>query len=270
MSKLIEALRTSGRDATRQEAKKSDYELTQEQLAEIYFSATGGAQKKLEAPPLIIKVVEKQGAASLIPWVITSLAFLITAFSLFSTKRIFVDINVVDEKAMNQWRSVTSEETAGDVELPADEPPAAAGKISMKHAFFEGASKIKSTADNGSLVLVNSSVSPFARATLKLSPAADLQGMKIVFYAKGAHGGENLAFALKDEDNVLAFDKGKVIPFPDKLTRGWQRAEIVVDQAAVKEFDKNKVIGLRFEFGSNLDNRAGDTIFVKDLQFLPA
>jgi hypothetical protein len=273
MSKLIEALKTGGREFTSRqtseaERKKTDYQMTQEQLADIYFSASDTKQRKqLDAPPVIIKVVEKQGMASLIPWIITSIAFLITAFSLFSTKRVFVDINVIDEKSpiFSQWRE--SEETPAQKEIEEEAP--LAGKISMKPAFFEGASKLKSTADKNALVLVNSSVSPFARATLRLNPAADLEGMKVVFYAKGARGGEALAFALKDEDNVLAFRKGKVTPFPTGLTRDWQRVEIHASDA-VGEFDKRKVIGLRFEFGTNLDNKPGDTVFVKDLQFVPA
>lgn len=273
MSKLIEALKTGGREFTSRQTteaapKKTDHQMTQEQLADIYFSASDSKQRKqLEAPPVIIKVVERQSLASLIPWIITSIAFLITAFSLFSTKRIFVDINVIDEKSpiFSQWKE--TEESPDHQQ--AEEEISTAGKISMKSAFFEGASKLKSTADKNSLVLVNSSVSPFARATLRLNPSADLEGMKIVFYAKGTRGGEALAFALKDEDNVLAFHKGKVTPFPEGLSREWQRVEIHASDA-VSEFDKNKVIGLRFEFGTNLDNKPGDTVFVKDLQFVPA
>src|SRR5688572_23156315 len=104
MSKLMEALKASAKDKpavseeTGARSAKTDYEMTQEQLAEIYFSGTEKRPQE-SRPPMIIKVVEKPGMASLIPWIITSVAFLITAFSLFSTKRVFVDIKVIDEKS---------------------------------------------------------------------------------------------------------------------------------------------------------------------------
>src|SRR3989338_4066348 len=106
MSKIIEALkvRSAGReeglsaDAAREvTVEKTSHELTQEQLADIYFSATG--RPRTAEPPVIIKIIERSRLASWIPWMIASFAFLITAASLFSTKRIFVDIKVLDEKS---------------------------------------------------------------------------------------------------------------------------------------------------------------------------
>ena len=96
-----------------------------------------------------------------------------------------------------------------------------------------------------------------------------MTGSKIVFYAKGNHGGENLAVAVKDRGNIKAFTKDKAFPFPNALTTEWQRAEIPLE-GTVQAFDPKNVVNLRFEFGSkDTANKAGDTIFVKDLQVLP-
>ena len=73
MSKIIETLKAKSRELTSNggqvkefKTEKSGYELTQEQLADIYFSATGKA--KIPEAPIIIKVVEKPRLASVAPW----------------------------------------------------------------------------------------------------------------------------------------------------------------------------------------------------------
>lgn len=270
MSKLIEALKRHGGEfsSTPSEQKpkelhieKSSHELTQEQLAEIYFSATG--KPKNSEPPVIIKVIEKPRMASILPWLITSIAFLITAFSLFSTKRIFVDIHVVDEKSS---LSAPALAPASSRESEASTGPAE--QIPLEQFIFEGAAYLKSSRESGLLTLINSSVAPFARATLHFDKPTDLSRGKLVFYAKGNHGGENIAFALKDSENIQAFRKGKTYPFSKALTTSWQKAEIPLS-SAVKDFDARNVTSLRFEFGSkDTDNRSGDTIFIKDLHWV--
>ncbi len=273
MSKLLEALKASTKDypqqppasgaAAPETAAKSDYELTQEQLAEIYFSSgeAGAGKKRAELPPMVVKVIERPQPSNLIPWIITSIAFLITAFSLFSTKRIFVDIRVVDDA-----RPVAEGKSA-PVSAAPDEGPGSRSMI-LRGTLFEGAAKLKSTASREGLTLVNSSVSPFAQASVRFPAPLDLTGGKVVFYVKGAQGGEKLGFAMKDRDNVLAFPKGKIFPFPEGLTTDWQRVEIPLS-SALHEFNARSVVSLRFEFGSNIQNRPGDTVFIKDLQVLP-
>ncbi|HTL71409.1 MAG TPA: hypothetical protein VL404_08980 [Candidatus Eisenbacteria bacterium] len=270
MSKLMEALRASTRETAKQEngkmpRKKTDHELTQEQLAEVYF-ASQDKRRKSDAP-IVLRVVERPGAASLIPWIITSVAFLITAFSLFSTKRIFVDVHVVDEKHPF-FRAAEMDRALENYEgfQPAGPAESLEGqRLSMQGAVFEGAAKLSSTSDRTSLVLVNSSVAPFARASLAQEVPLDLTHAKIVFLAKGNEGGENLAFALRDKNNVQAFGKGKIYPFPDGLTTEWRRAEVPMKDV-VSGFNLRDVTGLRFEFGSNVRNKPGSTVFVKDLQ----
>ncbi len=282
MSKLIESLRagasqfakrpTNGHAVT---AEKTAHELTQQQLADIYFSSGSEKAKKSEYP-LVIKVVEKPRPAALLPWVITSLAFLITAFSLFSTKRIFVDVKVIDEKspywaAMSGGTLPVSAAPASVESLPQETlgPVAETGpgeRIATDRFIFEGAAKIKSNKDRSMLVLANSSVAPFARANLFFNPARDFAAQKIVFLAKGQHGGENLAIAIKDRSNIQAFDRGRLLLFPNGLGSEWQTAEIALSDLP-KEFDERHVAQMRFEFGSKeVNNKPGDTVFVKDIR----
>lgn len=270
MSKILEALRAGASAAPRMaqdkeiRVERSTREMTQEQLAEIYFSATG-KPKPVEAP-IIIKVIEKPRIASVVPWIITSLAFLITAFSLFSTKRIFVDIKVVDDKSAYVAGAAPAEETQINREAASLEE-GGGNMISLQEFIFEGAAYLKSSRDQNLLTLVNSSVAPFARATINFNRPLNMHRGKIVFYAKGVKGGENLAVALKDQENNQAFLKGKNYPYPHGLTTVWQKTEIPLSDLS-KEFDPKHVSSFRFEFGSkDTSNRPGDTVLVRDLQW---
>src|SRR3990167_7948021 len=108
MSKIIEALKVRSaqmpaKDASAENQPKeirverSSHELTQEQLADIYFSATG--KPRTSEPPVIIRVVERARLATYIPWLIACAAFVATLFSLFSTRMILVDVKILDEKS---------------------------------------------------------------------------------------------------------------------------------------------------------------------------
>ena len=265
MSKIIEALkvRSSPKEMT---VERTGRDLTQEQLADIYFSATG--KPKTSEVPVIIRVVEKSRFASFIPWLITFAAFLITALTLFSTKRIFVDVKLIDEKSPYLRAMQHDSEEYSRLGSGAS-GAVTANKFFFQDFTFEGAAYLNSSKDrNGGLTLINSSVAPFARAVLTLDPPADLSHANIVFYAKGGRGGETVAFALKDKENIQGFYKGKIYPFPDRLTTGWQKAEIEVDLDTAKDFDAKNVTSLRFEFGSkDTGNKPGDTVFIKDLQW---
>lgn len=271
MSKIIEALkeRSTAKEIV---VERTGHDLTQEQLADIYFSATG--RPKTSEVPVIIRVTEKSRAATLIPWIITFTAFLVTAATLFSTKRIFVDVKLIDEKSP-YLRALQLDEAEYVHETTAKGSPVltdkvSANRFSIQDFNFEGAAYLNSSKDrNGGLTLINSSVAPFARATLVLDPPLDLSRTHIVFYAKGGRGGENVAFSLRDKENIQGFYKGKIYPFPDRLSSSWQKAEIQVDLDTAKNFDAKNVTSLRFEFGSkDTGNKPGDTVFIKDLQWM--
>lgn len=277
MSKVIEALKAYGSkevsaekmDVPREiQVEKTGREFTQQQLADIYFSATG-KPKSLEAP-VIIRVVEKPRLASLMPWMISSVAFLIMALSLFSTKKIFIDVKVIDEKNLTALSAAKLQEPEVSRAVPEKNLESAGRPIPLELVTFEGAAPLKSSKDKESLTLINSSVAPFARATLHLDPPLNLSNAKIVFFAKGSHGGENVAIALKDRDNVQGFVRGKIYPFQTGLTTGWQKAEISMNETS-KGFDVRNVTSIHFEFGSkDTDNKPGDTLFIRDLQRVPA
>ncbi len=281
MSKMIEALKASVKEYSRHQARpaikrqstapqaKSAQEMTQDQLADIYFSS--GEKNKKSEYPMVIKVVEKPHSVSVLPWIIAVLAFLMAAFSLFSSKRIFVDIRVIDDKFMQAGASNWKDEETETTESPSSSTDDGLYGDSVRfHGFqFEGAGKLKSSKDPVMLTMTNSSVAPFARAVINFKKPLNLAGTKIVFYAKGQRGGENLGFALKDRDNVLAFDHGKIFPFSKPLTTEWQKAEVsLMDTAA--GFDENFVQSMRFEFGTkDTQNKVNDTIYIRDLKILP-
>lgn len=278
MSKILEALKrhpsppaarpAENRPQTREvQVESQGREWTQERLADIYFSATG--KPKTSEPPVIIKVVEKPRLASAIPWIITSVAFLITALSLFSTKRFFVDIRVIDDKTL--LRSIEEDADAGLIASPSGEAaPANAPKtLALQDFVFEGGAILQSSKDARRLTLVNSSVSPFSRAILTLPEPLDLSRAKLVFEVRGAKSGENLGVALKDRGNVQAFKKGFLNPFPEGLSTDWRTAEVLLVDLN-DNFDPKNIVSVRFEFGAkDTSNRSGDTIYVRDLRVVP-
>ena len=286
LSKIIEALKVRSSAKPEEttpelppkevQIEKTGHELTQEQLAEIYFSATG--KQRTSEPPVIIKIVERPRVGTWVPWLIASIAFLITSLSLFSTKRVFIEVKVLDEKSpfvrsLDAQRA--EEQTRATQEAAAPELSAenvSTHKVPMEDFLFEGAAYLNSSRDkNGGLTLINSSVAPFARATLHLDPPQDLTDSRITFYAKGGRGGENVAFAIKDRQNTQGFYKGKIYPFPDRLTTAWQKAEIQVGMDTTKDFDGANVTNMRFEFGSkDTGNKPSDVVYIKDLQWAKA
>ena len=269
MSKIIEAFKAPEESKPKEvRIEKSAHELTQEQLADIYFTATN--KPRTSEPPVIIRLIERPRLATYIPWILACLAFAATLFSLFSTKHVLVDIKILDEKsAILHGLDRRSLEEAS---VPSkDDKTAVSNSFSVADFVFEGAAYLNSSKDkNGMLTLINSSVAPFARASLRIEPPLDLSHAKIVFYAKGGRGGENIAFALKDEENIQGFYKGKLLPFADRLTTSWQKAEISLAQDTAKDFDPRRVTSLRFEFGSkDTGNKPGDLVLIKDLQWVP-
>lgn len=267
MSKIIESLKASVGE------RPSSHEMTQQQLADIYFSSADKPRQHSDQP-LVIRVVERRGAAGLLPWGIAALAFLLMAMALFSTKRVFIDVRVMDDKMLrlSEWQGPA----AGDAGSPAarregpTEAPAGE-RMPMDDFVFEGAARIRSSQNRSEMILVNSSIAPFARASLNFRKPVDLSAARIVFYARGARGGETLAFSVTDRGNRLAFEKGKMRPFGGPLTTEWQRAEVPLQEGLAEGFDARSVTSLRFDFGSkDLSNRADDTILIRDLRIMPA
>lgn len=257
--------------------KRTSHEMTQEQLADIYFA---GSEKIVKSDyPTVIRVTEKPKPISWLPWAVALATVLIAFFLLISGHRVFVDVRVMNERAAVLNVFPESADVAQEITSESSKVSGSADKqknilhlgdnVPLQDFSFEGAAKLKSTKEPAGLTLVNSSVAPFARAILRFNAPMNFAGSKVVFYAKGTRGGENIAFALKDKENISAFNKNKIYPFPASLTTDWQRAEIPMSNTS-KEFDVRSVTSLRFEFGSkDTENKPGDTIMVKDLQVVP-
>ena len=252
--------------------EKTGNNLTQEQLADIYFSTTG--KPKSAEPPVIIRVVESPKLASYIPWFIASLAFLVTILALFSTKRIMVDVKVYDEKNI-RWQDSSKKMNEESADTPTSATASSAqsisaNKFSTQDFAFEGAAYLNSSkGKDGVLTLINGSVAPFARANITFDPPLDLSKARLIFYAKGGRGGETVALALKDTENVQGFYKGKLFPFPDRLSTSWQKADISIREETAQDFNASSITSLRFEFGSkDTGNKPGDTVLIKDLQWV--
>lgn len=270
MSKLIESLKAGAKEFSKtkngapESTRGSSHEMTQAQLADIYFSS--GEKTKKSEYPMVVKVIEKQKAISVLPWIIASLAFLITAFALFSTKRIFIDIKVIDDNSPY----LSGEMVPGGPRLQSPPKENLGGeRVGMQAFIFQGAAKVRSAKSKSSLTLINSSIASFARANLYFKEPVDLMSSKLVFWVRGEKGGENIGIALRDNENIQAFDKGSHYPFPSGLSSSWQRVEMSLSEVA-KAFNARAVTGMRFEFGSKeAKNKPGDTIHIRDLQIVP-
>ncbi|MCG3176049.1 MAG: hypothetical protein MOGMAGMI_00987 [Candidatus Omnitrophica bacterium] len=280
MSKIIESLKLHQKSGPAKQAVErkttsvtggAAAEATRDKLADIYFSARNRSPQTFQSDqPVIIKVVEPPRFLSVLPWMIASLAFLITAFSLFSTKRIFIDINIVDDK--NPFIETDRSERGRDYPSPPPTAvePSGASHLPLKQFVFEGAGAQQSSAEKAGLRLVNTSRASFSRATLPMSEPLDLTGRKLMFEARGVNGGEHLGVALKDTGNVTAFVRGRVFPYPDGLSTEWRRAEVTLTDLS-PGFRPNSVQAIRFDYGQkDAGNRPGDIILVRDLRVADA
>lgn len=278
MSNIIESLKQSAKEFARNNEEagdkpqviKTNHELTQEQLGDIYFANADRLKKSDQ--PLVIKVIERPHGSGIAPWFVTSIALLLMAFALFTTKRIFVDVKVIDDKSLvtSDWQPETRNAASDPFGSSVWRASAAPDweRLPVEDFVFEGAAKLNSSKNGSQMQLANSSVAPYAKANVQFNQPVDMSGSKIVFYARGQRGGENLVVAVKDKDNHLAFNKGKFYPFPEGVTNEWQRAEVVLEGAQT-DFNPRYVTHLRFEFGTkDANNRPGDVVLVKDLRLV--
>jgi hypothetical protein len=198
---------------------------------------------------------------------ITSVAFLITAVALFSTKRFVVDVRVIDDKTF--FLSSDDLPAQSSVGAANEREPDLSRAIPLESFAFEGAALLQSSKDARRLTLVNSSVSSFARAVLRPEKGMDLSNAKLIFDVRGGKGGERLGVAIKDGGNVQAFKRGTLQLFPDGLTTEWTPAQILLVDLN-DNFNPKDVSSLRFEFGAkDTANHSGDTIYVRGLRWVP-
>jgi hypothetical protein len=262
LSKIYEALeklkkRTPPSQTPSTTARPLSYEATQKELAEVYFSNT--SKTRPMPSPTVVRVVEKR-RSYMIPWVITTLALFIMVFALFSTKRIAIDINLLDDGMTSPARGVGlgDQPVPGTIEIPLT------GFQFSKAAI--GASNISDDV----LKLGNgySAGSVSAYAATDFQPPFGAADYVLSFEARGKDGDESLEVIFKDESFQSSLNAKPIYPFPMGLSRQWQRAEIKI--VSSNRFNAKKIIQLRFAMGSGrVHNASQSEIFIRNLRWKP-
>lgn len=264
---------------------KSPYQLTQEQIADVYFPGAGTNPRKSDMP-MVIRVVEPRPASYQLPWLITTIALFFCAFALFSTKKVMIDVKIIDEATLQSHPEALSQTEGSRITPNASEIIPLSPKTSLtesktfktsplkilpSQAVFTGSGAVESHAEGDVITLVNSDSHSFAQCAFELDRPIDLSTTKLVFMIKGKRGGENLELVLRDTRNISSLMIGSIKPLSQPLGTDWQKVEMTFNNLEQTSFDLRHVAYFRFEFGSKrAGNRVGDTLFIKDLQFLPA
>lgn len=288
MSKILEALqRPHGQETGKPRRAESGMsrssisakevrQMTQEQLADVYFQRSGKVQ---ELPaPTIIRVSEKERSFFL-PWVITLLALTVTVFSLFSTKRIAIDIRVLEDKVPQSEVSRSLEPVREAAPLPTQPEPVYVTtapvrsipevvSLSPLDFNFAGASVLNSSRDRKQMTLANSSLSGLGYAAINFE--APFPGSRYVlsFDARGRAGGEQLELIFKDIFGNSNLNWKAVIPFPDGLKTEWQTATVKLEET--EYFHADAIKQMRIEVGTQRTKNVSDAmIFLRNMQWLP-
>jgi hypothetical protein len=262
LSKIYEALeklkkRTPPSQTPSATARPLSYEATQKELAEVYFSDTSKARPM--PSPTVVRVVEKR-RSFMMPWVFTTLALLIMVVALFSTKRIAIDINFLDDGMTSPVRGdrIGDQPVPGTIEVPLT------GFQFSKAAF--GASNISDdllklgngySAGSASVYVATDFQPPFRATDYILS-----------FEARGKDGNESLEVIFKDESFQSSLNAKPIYPFPVGLSRQWQRAEVKI--VSTDRFNAKKITQLRFAMGSGrVHNAPQSEILIRNLRWKP-
>lgn len=282
MSKIIEALQKPKPFAKKSatmvpEDKARSRFKTQSQLADVYFSGPKTGEQAALPEPTIIRVVEKP-AVSAGPWVISVLALLLACFTLFSSKKIAVQITVADQNAPEAAGAHVPDmarimpdaphdaeamirPVIGRSDLPVQIP------LRGSDFVFSGAAVLNSNATNGEMTLANSSLSGLANALVHFDPPFQAAQYYLQMEARGAKGKEKLEFLFKDMNGNNNLNVKKILIPEEGLTTQWQ--PIVVELIGTPHFDANAIEQMRIEFGTQRTaNSADATIFVRNLKWV--
>lgn len=280
MSKIIDSLQkrfgtgSSGEPASAgpsaPAAERTPRQQIHEQLADVYFQ---GPRPSIEEagrsfqPPTVVRVVDRSRSYFL-PWLITLLALVLSTAALFSTKRVAIDIRVMDAASDVAPSPHATEPAAGPAKNPRVEAPEVI-TLSPTDFIFSGAALLRSSRERQQLVLTNSSVSGLAYAHISFNPALPALGKRLYFEVRGLKGGEKFEIVLKDSNGNTSLNWKPIVPFEDGVTTEWQ--PVVVDLEPTRFFNPNALQQLRIEFGSQRTGNAADaTLLVRNLQWIPA
>jgi len=285
MSKIIEALHqrikpfkpdkpSPQAPPTSPHSPTKSYQMTQKELADVYFGGLGPKTPSLPTPT-VIRVIERK-RTFIVPWVLTGLVCVTAGALLFSGRRINIDVNILDE---GTWRvreariaggsgfqalSGLARTAAGEGSLI----PTEATDISPLRFRFAGAAVLNSSREKTILTLANSSLSDIAYAAIDFKPPMSLAQHKLVFEARGESGGEKLEIIFRDTRNNSSLNVRRIEPFRSGLSTHWQLAEITIDETAT--FHRDSIVQMRFEFGSQrTTNPPQMTLFIKNIRSVP-
>lgn len=285
MSKIIDSLQKrfgtqsevealmSGSGAPQPQERPSRQQI-HEQLADVYFQGPRQQQQQLISDeanpsfhaPTVVRVVDRS-RSYFFPWVVTLLALALSVFTLFSSKRIAIDVRITDAAAPQ-----TSAPAEPIYAVPA---PAAVSRLAEAVSLapsdfiFSGAALLRSSKERQQLVLTNSSVSGLAYAHAMFNPPFNALGTRLYFEARGMKGGEKFEIVLKDANGNTSLNWKPIIPFPDGLSSEWQPA--VIDFEPTRFFDPSAIQQIRIEFGTQRTGNAADaTLMIRNLQWAPS
>lgn len=278
MSKIIDSLQKrfgtpSGIEAAptvpASQSDRSARREVHEQLADVYFQNPKQIVEDPQAAfhaPTVVRIVDRSRSYFL-PWVITLIALALSAFALFSTKRIAVDIRIMDAAAPQGYP-----EAAGSA-LPSQPAPhtemAEVMPMAPSDFIFSGAALLRSTREKQQLVLTNSSVSGLAYAHAIFNPPLPALGKRLYLEARGMKGGEKFEIVLKDANGNTSLNWKPIVPFENGVSSEWQPT--VIDLEPSRFFNPNAIQQLRIEFGSQRTGNSADaTILIRNLQWIPS
>ena len=267
MSKIIEALEnvrdaargslpTSSRHTPTAEKAPTSHQMTQQELADVYFSGSG--KTKPAASPTVIRVIDKR-QSYMLPWIITLATLALASLALFTTKRIAISVNFQD----------------ASVSAPVPEASRASGPqdqariLRLSPADFM--SSVPMADGNGSkdiLNVTNHGVSGGAYAASEFSPTFNATGYVLEFEAKGRSGGEALEVAFRDVRRQSSLNSAPLRPFPMGLTTRWEKARVIIDKT--DSFDATRISQMRFEVGTQRTGNPPDTLVsIRNIRWVP-
>lgn len=241
-----------------------------EQLADVYFQ---NPKQLMETPqaafqaPTVVRVVDRSRSYFL-PWLVTLLALTLSTFALFSTKRVAIDIRIMDAKsavppAESQLPTAASAASPAVPHMPEVVP------MSPSDFIFSGAALLRSSREKQQLVLTNSSVSGLAYAHAVFNPPLPALGKRLYLEARGLKGGEKFEIVFKDANGNTSLNWKPITPFVDGVSTEWQ--PVTVDFEPSRFFNPNAIEQMRIEFGTQRTGNIADaTLLIRNIQWIPA
>lgn len=102
---------------------------------------------------------------------------------------------------------------------------------------------------------------------IKIQPLNVSSYNKLVFYVKGERGGEKFNVIFRDAHSTGYVPQARVTPLPDGCPEDWTRVEILLSKIAWK-IDKEKLVSVGLEFGTNVGNRQGTVFYIDEFMFV--